>query len=46
LDLEANHPIIERQIKNNLENWRRVCKPYRNPILESDVGKTNYRKIK
>ncbi len=22
--------------------WRGVCKAYKNPILESDVGKTNF----
>jgi hypothetical protein len=41
LDLEADRLIIERQIENNLENWKKVCRAYRNPILEFDVGKTN-----
>jgi hypothetical protein len=38
LDLEVDLQVTEKRTKNNLETWRGICKAYKNPILESNVG--------
>jgi hypothetical protein len=40
--LEVDCQVIERRTKNNLEKWRGICRAFKNPILESNVGQMSF----